>query len=63
MTAFTILLAICLAVAIFAMYVMYVRIQQLTNELGRLKSRVEIRGDELEALAKDIEEFKRLRIV
>ncbi|MCW7076135.1 MAG: hypothetical protein ACXQS6_01390 [Candidatus Syntropharchaeales archaeon] len=63
MTVFTIFLAICLTFTLFAMYVMYVRIQQLTNELGRLKARVEIRGDELEQLARDIEEFKRLRIV
>jgi cell division protein FtsL len=60
---FTIFLAIALILAIFFMYVMYVKIQQLTDELGELKSKVEIRGDELEQLAKDIEEFKRLRIV
>jgi len=63
MVVFTILLAMSLAVAIFAMYVMYVRIQQLTYELRNLKSKVEIRGDELEQLALDIEEFKRLKIV
>ncbi|OFV67760.1 MAG: hypothetical protein SCAL_001135 [Candidatus Syntrophoarchaeum caldarius] len=63
MTGFTILLAISLAIALFIMYVMYIRIQQLTEELQNLKSKVEIRGDELEQLARDIEEFKRLKIV
>ncbi|OFV66212.1 MAG: hypothetical protein SBU_000754 [Candidatus Syntrophoarchaeum butanivorans] len=63
MFAFTIFLAIALAVALFMMYVMHVRIQQLTEELRELKAKVEIRGDELEQLARDIEEFKRLRII
>ncbi|HDM36352.1 MAG TPA: hypothetical protein ENG09_03745 [Candidatus Syntrophoarchaeum butanivorans] len=63
MFAFTIFLAIALAVALFIMYVMHVRIQQLTEELRELKAKVEIRGDELEQLARDIEEFKRLRII
>lgn len=63
MFVFTIFLAIALAVALFIMYVMHVRIQQLTEELRELKAKVEIRGDELEQLARDIEEFKRLRII
>jgi len=63
MSAFTIFLAIALAAALFMMYVMHVRIQQLTEELRELKAKVEIRGDELEQLARDIEEFKRLRII
>ncbi|HEC57587.1 MAG TPA: hypothetical protein ENI32_06905 [Candidatus Syntrophoarchaeum butanivorans] len=63
MFTFTIFLAIALAVALFIMYVMHVRIQQLTEELRELKAKVEIRGDELEQLARDIEEFKRLRII
>ncbi|WP_424358030.1 hypothetical protein [Methanocella sp. MCL-LM] len=43
------------------MYVMYARIRQLVAELRVLKSRVEVTDEELNKLADDIEEFKKLK--
>ncbi|HUL62856.1 MAG TPA: hypothetical protein VLT35_07310 [Methanocella sp.] len=43
------------------MYVMYARIKQLVAELRLLKSRVEITDEELNKLADDIDEFKKLK--
>jgi sensor domain CHASE-containing protein len=52
-----------LAVSLFTIWIMYVRIRQLTSELNAIKNRVEVTDEELDKLARDIEEFKKLRIL
>lgn len=42
-------------------YIMYARIKQLVTELRVLKNRVEVTDEELNKLADDIEEFKKLK--
>ncbi len=42
-------------------YIMYARIRQLVAELRVLKNRVEVTDEELNKLADDIEEFKKLK--
>ncbi len=46
----------------FFMYLMSVRIQQLLNEQSRIGGDIEISDSELEALAKNVEEFKKHKI-
>lgn len=46
----------------FFMYIMSRRIQQLLNEQSRLGGDIEISDSELEALAKNVEEFKKHNI-
>lgn len=57
----TILLAVIFFTFIF-IYLMYVRMKQLENELHELKSRVSITDEELTRLSKDIEDFKKINI-
>ncbi len=52
-----------LAVSLFTIWIMYVRIKQLTTELNSIKNRVEVTDEELDKLARDVEEFKKLRIL
>lgn len=55
-------MGIILAISVLLIVIMYVRIQQLSNELGSIKNRVQMTDDELERLSKDIQEFKLLTI-
>ena len=57
----TILLVVIFFAFIF-IYLMYVRMKQLENELHELKSRVSITDEELTRLSKDIEDFKKINI-
>ncbi len=51
-----------LSVSLFIILIMYTRIKQLTSELNHIKSMVEVTDEELNKLAKDIEDFKKLKI-
>ncbi|QSZ66843.1 hypothetical protein RJ40_04710 [Methanofollis aquaemaris] len=57
-----IILGIVIVIQLFIMYIMYVRIQQLLSEVNVLGSRMQITDSELEALTKNVEKFKQLRI-
>ncbi|QYZ78817.1 hypothetical protein E2N92_04920 [Methanofollis formosanus] len=57
-----IILGIVIVIQLFIMYIMYVRIQQLLHEVDILGSRMQITDSELEALTKNVEKFKQLRI-
>lgn len=57
-----IILGIVIVLQLFIMYIMYVRIQQLLNEVDVLGSKMRITDSELEALTKNVEKFKQLRI-
>ncbi|HVP95016.1 MAG TPA: hypothetical protein VMS89_07590 [Methanoregulaceae archaeon] len=46
----------------FFMYIMSRRIQQLLNEQSRIGGDIEISDSELEALTKNVEEFKKHNI-
>jgi len=48
---------------LFLIYLMHVRIRQLSTELYSMKNRMELTDDELDRLVKDIEDFKELKIV
>jgi hypothetical protein len=46
----------------FILYLMYVRIQQLLNEIGAIDGKIRITDTELENLIMRVEEFKRGKI-
>lgn len=57
--------AIQLSIIFFSfifIYLMYVRIKQLENELNELRSRISITDEELNRLSRDIEDFKKINI-
>ncbi|HQD26111.1 hypothetical protein [Methanoculleus sp. DTU007] len=56
-----VLLSVIIICLLFNMYVMYVRIQQLLNEVSELRGRMEITGSELEQLTRSVEQYKRIR--
>jgi cell division protein FtsL len=56
------LLTLVIAMELFMMYLMYIRMKQLNGEVERLSSRMEITDVELDQLAKNIEEFKKIQI-
>ncbi|WP_301676630.1 hypothetical protein [Methanoculleus methanifontis] len=56
-----VLLSVTIVCLLFIMYVMYVRIQQLLEEVAALTGRMEITGSELEQLTRSVEEYKRAR--
>ena len=58
----TIVLLVVIFFALVFIYLMYVRMKQLENELHELKSRVSITDEELTRLSKDIEDFKKINI-
>lgn len=62
-TIIEISIILILGVSLFTIWIMYVRIKQLTSELMSIKNRVEVTDEELDKLARDIEEFKKLRII
>lgn len=57
-----IILGCVIVIQLFIMYVMYVRIQQLLTEVDSIGSKMKITDSELEALTKNVEKFKQLRI-
>ncbi len=57
-----ILFGVVILVLLFVVYVMYVRIQQLLNEFDQMESKMKITDSEIEALARNVEEIKRLKI-
>jgi predicted PurR-regulated permease PerM len=57
-----ILFGIIILVLLFVVYVMYVRIQQLLNDFDQMESKMKITDSEIEALARNVEEIKRLKI-
>lgn len=62
MSLYEILMILMLSVSLFIILIMYTRIKQLTSELNHIKSMVEVTDEELNKLAKDIEDFKKLKI-
>ena len=58
----TAVLFIGLVASLFLIYIMHVRIRQLTKELATLKERMELTDGELNQLVTAIEDFKRLKI-
>ncbi|MEM2924990.1 MAG: hypothetical protein QXJ68_04800 [Methanocellales archaeon] len=62
-TIIEIFIILLLCASLFTIWIMYVRIKQLTFELNSIKNRVEVTDEELDKLARDIEEFKKLRIL
>lgn len=61
-TIMIILLSFVIICLLFVMYVMYVRIQQLLDEVEMLTGRMEITGSELRQLTQSVEEYKRMRV-
>ena len=57
-----VLLGVVVIVELFIMYLMRVRIHQLLNEIEESSSRVDLSDIELEALTRNVEAFKRLKI-
>ncbi|MBS1193877.1 MAG: hypothetical protein H6R28_277 [Methanomicrobiales archaeon] len=57
-----VLLGVVVMVELFIMYLMRVRMQQLQRELEDSSSRVDLSDIELEALTRNVEAFKRLKI-
>ncbi len=53
---------VLLVVSWFMIFLMYVRIRQLEREVNNLDGHRIITDEELERLAKDIEEFKKINI-
>jgi cell division protein FtsL len=57
-----VLLGVVVMVELFIMYLMRVRMHQLQTELEESSSRVDLSDIELEALTRNVEAFKRLKI-
>jgi cell division protein FtsL len=57
-----IVLTVLLLVSLFMIYLMYVRIRQLEKEVMDLKDHRTVTDEELERLAKDLEEFKQIKL-
>ncbi|MDD1666940.1 MAG: hypothetical protein LUO96_00595 [Methanomicrobiales archaeon] len=57
-----VLLGIILLFQVFFMYLMKVRMRQLQFEMEQGSSRVDLSDIELEALTRNVEAFKRLKI-
>jgi cell division protein FtsL len=57
-----VLLGVVVMVELFIMYLMRVRMHQLQRELEDSSSRVDLSDIELEALTRNVEAFKRLKI-
>lgn len=55
-------LTMLLIISFSIIYLMNVRIRQLEKQFNDLRSRVTVTDEELTRLAKDIEEFKKIKI-
>lgn len=56
------ILMIVIIIELFLMFLMHIRMKQLTGEVDRLSSRLEVTDVELDQLTKNIEEFKKIKI-
>ncbi len=56
------LLTLVIIIELFFMYLMHIRMKQLSSEVERMGSRLQFTDTELEQLTKNIEEFKKLQI-
>lgn len=56
------ILIIALAVSFMLMYLMNIRIKQLRRELKEIRNLISVTDEELTRLAKDIEDFKKIKI-
>jgi len=61
-TLLLIIFGIVILVLLFVVYIMYVRIQQLLREFDQMESRMKVTDSEIEALARNVEEIKKLKI-
>ncbi|MBP1929396.1 putative Holliday junction resolvase-like endonuclease [Methanolinea mesophila] len=61
-TILLIIFGIIILVLLFVVYIMYVRIQQLLREFDQMESRMKVTDSEIEALARNVEEIKKLKI-
>jgi predicted Holliday junction resolvase-like endonuclease len=61
-TLLLIIFGIIILVLLFVVYIMYVRIQQLLREFDQMESRMKVTDSEIEALARNVEEIKKLKI-
>jgi cell division protein FtsL len=61
-TILLIIFGIAILVLLFVVYIMYVRIQQLLREFDQMESRMKVTDSEIEALARNVEEIKKLKI-
>jgi len=61
-TILIILFGIVILIQLCIMYVMYVRIRQLLDECDQMAGRIDLADNELEELAKNVEELKKLKI-
>jgi predicted Holliday junction resolvase-like endonuclease len=57
-----IIFGVIILVLLFVVYIMYVRIQQLLREFDQMESRMKVTDSEIEALARNVEEIKKLKI-
>ncbi|KQC03839.1 MAG: hypothetical protein APR53_00465 [Methanoculleus sp. SDB] len=57
-----VLFGVAIVFLLFIVYLMQRRIQQLLNEVDRLGGRMQVTTSEIEALSKNVEEFKKLKI-
>lgn len=55
-------LAIQTIIALIIIFILYIRIRQLTKDLIELKRKMEITDEELYKLAEDIKEFRNLKL-
>jgi predicted Holliday junction resolvase-like endonuclease len=61
-TILLIIFGIIILALLFIVYIMYVRIQQLLREFDQMESRMKVTDSEIEALARNVEEIKKLKI-
>ena len=57
-----IIFGIIILVLLFVVYIMYVRIQQLLRDFDQMESKMKVTDSEIEALARNVEEIKKLKI-
>jgi cell division protein FtsL len=61
-TILLIIFGVIILTLLFVVYIMYVRIQQLLREFDQMESRMRVTDSEIEALARNVEEIKKLKI-
>ncbi len=61
-TILLIIFGLIILALLFVVYIMYVRIQQLLREFDQMESRMKVTDSEIEALARNVEEIKKLKI-
>jgi Na+-transporting methylmalonyl-CoA/oxaloacetate decarboxylase gamma subunit len=61
-SALLVLFGVAIVFLLFLVYLMQRRIQQLLNEVEHLGGRMQVTTSEIEALSKNVEAFKKLKI-